>query len=119
MEFHLLQASQRFEVFMPRFKEAGLKKSPPLRSGTKKARRWLDGCLSMKTLKRIKHANRSGKKSNKLSTSKMEPQSYDRLSEVLYLAKPHCEPDRTNLTEGLVKKLTSKIQEPRSVETVT
>ena len=26
MEFHLAQASKRFEVFMPRFKEAGLKK---------------------------------------------------------------------------------------------
>ena len=26
MEFHILQASKRFEVFMPRFQEAGLKK---------------------------------------------------------------------------------------------
>ncbi len=26
MEFHLAQASKRFEVFMPKFKEAGLKK---------------------------------------------------------------------------------------------
>ena len=26
MEFHLVQASKRFEDFMPRFKEAGLKK---------------------------------------------------------------------------------------------
>ncbi len=26
MEFHLAQASKRFEVFIPRFKEAGLKK---------------------------------------------------------------------------------------------
>ena len=26
MEFHLAQGSKRFEVFMPRFKEAGLKK---------------------------------------------------------------------------------------------
>ena len=26
MEFHLAKASKRFEIFMPRFKEAGLKK---------------------------------------------------------------------------------------------
>ena len=65
MEFHLAQASKRFEVFMPRFKEAGLKKITSTKIWKKKARRWLGGCLSMKTLKHTKHASLYGKRLSK------------------------------------------------------
>ena len=72
IEFHLAQASKRFEVFMPRFKEAGLKKITFTKIWNKESKAMVGWVFEYENAEAYQACQSLWKEIKKPSTSKTE-----------------------------------------------